>query len=124
MITKEFAEHFAQDWVESWNSHDLDRILAHYSDDFEMTSPLIVSMMSVPSGTLKGKETIRAYWARGLERRPNLKFELQKITFGVETIAIHAHADTGRNFVEWFFFAGDDKVVKSLAHHDEILFRE
>src|SRR5688572_13823208 len=120
MITKEFTSRFAQDWIEAWNSHDLDRILAHYSDDFEMTSPLIVSMMSIPSGTLKGKHKIREYWAKGLERRPALKFHLQKMTFGVDTIALHCSSETGRNFVEWFFFAGDNKVVKSLAHHDEI----
>jgi ketosteroid isomerase-like protein len=124
MITKEFAEHFAQDWIEAWNSHDLDRILAHYSDDFEMTSPFIVTMMSVPSGTLQGKESIRKYWARGLERRPNLAFELQKITFGVNTVALHCRSELERNFVEWFFFADEDKVVKSLAHHDEILLQE
>jgi ketosteroid isomerase-like protein len=120
MITKEFTSHFARDWVEAWNSHDLDRILAHYSDDFEMTSPLIVSMMSTPSGTLKGKDKIREYWTKGLESRPDLKFHLQKMTFGVDTIALHCGSETGRNFVEWFFFAGDNKVVKSLAHHDEI----
>jgi hypothetical protein len=30
-----FAEHFANDWIDSWNSHDLQRILAHYVDDFK-----------------------------------------------------------------------------------------
>lgn len=120
MITQDFASHFAQDWIEAWNSHDLDRILAHYTDDFEMSSPLIVSLMSVPSGTLKGKQAIRAYWSKGLERRPGLKFQLHKTTYGVDSIALHYSAETGRNSVEWFFFSGNDKVVKSLAHHDEI----
>ena len=40
MIERAWAEEFARDWVESWNSHDLERMLAHYADDFEMTSPL------------------------------------------------------------------------------------
>lgn len=44
MIDKEFAEHFARDWIDSWNSHDLDRILAHYSDQFEMSSPVIIQI--------------------------------------------------------------------------------
>ena len=42
---KGFAELFASDWIAAWNSHDLDRILAHYEDDFEMTSPLIVALV-------------------------------------------------------------------------------
>jgi len=42
MIDKEFAEHFAADWIDSWNQHDLERILLHYTDDFEMSSPRII----------------------------------------------------------------------------------
>jgi hypothetical protein len=41
MITRELAERFAHEWIEAWNSHDLERILAHYSDDFVMSSPRI-----------------------------------------------------------------------------------
>ena len=32
---------FAKEWIESWNSHDIDKILNHYSDDFEITTPMI-----------------------------------------------------------------------------------
>lgn len=28
-----FAEHFSSDWIDSWNSHDLPRILSHDVDD-------------------------------------------------------------------------------------------
>jgi ketosteroid isomerase-like protein len=59
MVDKSFADHFAADWIESWNSHDLGRILSHYTDDFEMSSPLIVQLAGQPSGKLKGKEAIR-----------------------------------------------------------------
>jgi len=52
MITKEFALAFAHHWVESWNSHDLEEILSHYSEDFEMTTPFIVSIMNESTGTL------------------------------------------------------------------------
>ena len=121
MITKDFATHFAQDWIDSWNSHDLDRILSHYADDFEFSSPFIITLMAEPSGTLKGKDNIKAYWTKGLERRPDLRFDLYKVTFGVDTLALHYNSETGRNAVEWFFFAADGRVVKSLAQHDEIL---
>ena len=36
MIEQAFAEQFATEWIEAWNSHDLQRNLAHYTDDFEM----------------------------------------------------------------------------------------
>ena len=40
-MTEADAQRFALEWIESWNSHDLERILSHYSDDVEVTSPLI-----------------------------------------------------------------------------------
>ena len=45
MFDREAANLFAADWIDAWNSHDLERILGHYSDDFEMCSPLIVERM-------------------------------------------------------------------------------
>ena len=72
MITKAFADHFAKEWIESWNAHDLDRILSHYTDDFEMSSPVIAQLMNEPSGTLHGKAAIRVYWAKALALRPDL----------------------------------------------------
>ena len=120
MITKEFAQRFAQDWIESWNSRDLDRILEHYTDDFEMTSPLIVTLMSVPSGSLKGKPSIREYWTKGLARNPDLNFKLHEITYGVESIALYYDSIAGKRSVEWFLFGDDGKVIKSIAHYNDL----
>lgn len=49
------ANEFAAEWIEAWNAHDIDRILSHYADDFEMNSPVIAKRLGVTSGTLKGK---------------------------------------------------------------------
>jgi hypothetical protein len=64
MIDKTFADHFAADWIDSWNQHDLARILSHYTDDFETSSPVIINVASEPSGTLKGKEAVGSYWTK------------------------------------------------------------
>jgi len=63
MIEQTFAEFFAADWIDSWNSHDLSRILYHYVEDFyvedfEMTSPAIAQVVGELSSTLKGKEAV------------------------------------------------------------------
>ena len=55
MIDRDWAEAFAREWVDAWNAHDIERILSHYTDDFEMTSPLIVERTLSPNGRLKGK---------------------------------------------------------------------
>ena len=51
MIDHAFAADFAREWIAAWNSHDLERIFAHYTDDFSMSSPLIVQRGFDPSGT-------------------------------------------------------------------------
>jgi ketosteroid isomerase-like protein len=56
MLDKAFADHFAQDWIDAWNARDVERVLAHYTDDFEMSSPVIIRVTGEASGTLRGKE--------------------------------------------------------------------
>jgi ketosteroid isomerase-like protein len=63
-MDKAFAENFAKEWIAAWNSHDLDRILEHYEDNFEMSSPIIRTLADEPSGTLRGKAAVRSYWAK------------------------------------------------------------
>jgi ketosteroid isomerase-like protein len=62
VISREFAERFAEEWVAAWNARDVARILSHYDDDFEMASPRIVEIAGEPSGVLRCKERVGAYW--------------------------------------------------------------
>lgn len=61
-LTEQQAQTFAMDWIKSWNSHDLDRILTHYSDNFEITTPMIKTFLGIDTGTLQGKQNIKEYW--------------------------------------------------------------
>ena len=117
MIEKDFAEEFARDWIESWNSHDLDRILSHYSDQFEMSSPKIIQIAGEPSGTLKGKKAVGSYWSRALELIPDLRFELVTTLIGVNSITLYYKGAGGRLAAEVFHFGPDHKVSKANAHY-------
>jgi ketosteroid isomerase-like protein len=105
MIERSWAEDFARDWIEGWNTHDLERILAHYADDFEMTSPLIVQRLGLVDGKLKGKEAVRRYWSRGLASTPDLRFTLIDVIVGVNSVAIiyenHALARTVAEYIQF-----------------------
>lgn len=96
MVDKKFAEHFASDWIDSWNSHDMNRILSYYADDFEMSSPVIVQTMGEPSGTLKGKGAVGAYWTKALQLIPDLRFELLTTLIGINSITLHYQGARGR----------------------------
>ena len=113
MISTTQAQSLAQEWVDSWNSHDLDRILLHYADDFQMTSPFIAAMMHEPTGTLKGKEKVRAYWAQALGRLPNLHFDLIEVLTSVDSITIYYHAVLGKRAAEVLFFDDNGKVKRA-----------
>lgn len=115
MIEREFAERFAREWVEAWNSHDLDRILAHYADDFEFSSPKLVELAGEPSGTLTGKAAIRPYWARALAGAPELHVELRTILVGIDSLVLHYVGPGSRPAAEVFEFDERGLVRRSAA---------
>jgi SnoaL-like domain len=114
-----FAQHFAADWIDSWNSHDLDRVLSHYSEDFEMTSPIIIRMANQPTGHLKGKSAVAAYWSKALQLIPDLHFELISTLIGVNSITLYYKSAGGRLAAEVFHFNADQKVHQAFAHYAE-----
>jgi hypothetical protein len=116
MIDKSFAEHFAADWIDSWNHHDLHHILSHYTDEFEMTSPVIIQVAEEPSETLKGKDAVGAYWAKALKQIPDLHFELISTLIGVDSITLYYKGARGMA-AEVFHFGPDGKVERAYAHY-------
>ena len=116
-IDQAFARNFAQHWIESWNTHDLDSILSHYTDDFEMYSPLIVERMGVAEGKLQGKAAVSQYWAKGLAAKPSLHFELVDVLSGVDSVIIYYRGRKGMA-AEIFYFNDEGKVFKAAAHYD------
>lgn len=116
MISREFAVSFARHWIDAWNSHDLKQVLSHYSEDFEMSSAYIVQMTGELSGTLKGKPAVGQYWAKALERMPDLRFELIDVLVGIGSITLYYRGVSGMA-AEVFFFNGEDKVIRAYAHY-------
>lgn len=120
MIEEKWARQFAQEWIAAWNAHDIERILSHYVEDFEMRSPLIVESMGVASGTLQGKAAIRPYWERGLAASPQLCFELLDVMIGANAIAIHYWSvSRGKYVVEVLTFNERREVVSGSAFYGE-----
>jgi SnoaL-like domain len=119
MLTAEQAEEFAQEWIAAWNSHDLGRILSHYEDDFEMSSPVIAQVMEEPSGRLKGKQLIAIYWGKALQRYPGLFFEKLHVLAGVDSVTIIYNGVRGLS-AEVFHFTVSGKVSSAYAHYQSV----
>ncbi len=116
MIEKTFADQFAADWIDSWNKHDLARILSHYTDDFVMSSPVIIRVAGEPSGTLRGKAAVQAYWTKALQLNPDLRFELLATLVGVDSITLYYNGVRGPS-AEVFHFNPQGKVTRAYAHY-------
>jgi hypothetical protein len=76
-VDRTTAEHFAENWVAAWNSRNLPRILEHYEEDFEMSSPLIAHIAgervpgsSVPSGNTQASAAAATRERTWLSRTP------------------------------------------------------
>jgi hypothetical protein len=121
MLTDEFARHFAAEWIAAWNARDLPRVLAHYRDDFEMGSPLIAQIAGEPSGVLRGKPAIAAYWQAALARFPDLHFSLQQVCKGAESIVLVYSRAGGGTAAEVFYFDGQGLVYRSAGHYAVVM---
>jgi hypothetical protein len=109
---------FATEWIESWNSHNLDHIMSHYADDVEVTTPMIKVAMGIDSGTLRGKASVGQYWQAALEKVPDLHFRLVECTQSVDSIAIYYESIMGKMAIEVMFFDPNGKVSKVIAHYN------
>jgi hypothetical protein len=117
MITAEHASRFADEWIAAWNAHDLPRVLEHYEDDFEMASPRIVEIAGEPSGVLRGKASVGAYWTKALGLNPQLRFELLGVFVGARSIAVHYRNQSGKHAVEVFELGSNGRVSRAAAHY-------
>ena len=111
------ADAFARRWIEDWNSHDLDVILGHWDDDVVFTSPLAARLMGDPSGTVRGKDALRAYWARGLAANPDLHFVLDTVYVGHDSVVIGYTNEHGHRCAELVVFGPAGQAVRGAGHY-------
>jgi hypothetical protein len=114
-----FAREFAQDWVDAWNSHDLERILTHYNDDVLLVSPIALKLLG-GDGTVRGKAALREYFLRGLEIFPDLRFDLIDALWGIETIVVYYISNVrGSKTAEVMLLNPAGKIRHVWANYDQ-----
>ena len=117
MDDQERAQRFAERWYEAWNSHDLDAVLDHYADDVEMVSPLVSTLTGRNGDGIVGKDALRAYFAAGLEKYPELHFEPIELFVGVGSLVLNYRGAGGNLAAEVVFLDDQDKVTRYFAHY-------
>ena len=106
---------FASEWQSGWNAHDLDRIVAHYTDDVVFRSRKAIALTG--SGEIRGKPALRAYWAAALAAQPDLHFRIEQVLLGHDALVILYlnHRDVRAAETLWFDPSG--LVSRASACH-------
>ena len=112
-MTEDEAASFASEWIDAWNSHDLNRILSHYDEAVTFLSP--VAEKRVGNGSVVGTEALRKYWGTGLSSQPDLKFEYLGVMNGHHCLTLVYLNHRQQMAAETFEFNSSNKVVRSFA---------
>jgi uncharacterized protein (TIGR02246 family) len=106
-----------REWIAAWNSHDLERVLSLYAEDSEMTSDKIPVFGFDPSGTLRGKDKIRAYWGTALKQLPNLHFDLIDTYVSPDSIVVFYQNERGARICEYLRLDAQGRIRQGSANH-------
>lgn len=106
---------FVTEWEAAWNSHQLDRILAHYSADVIFRSHK--AMRLVGQGEIHGRDALRAYWAKALAQQPDLSFVVVDVFCGHAMLVITYQNQSGVLAAETLRFGSDGLVIEASACH-------
>ncbi len=106
-----------REWIAAWNSHDLERVLALYTDDAEMTSDKIQALGFEPSGTLRGKDRLRAYWGKAMTLLPNLHFDLIDTYVSPDSVVVFYRNERGAQICEYLRLDAQGKIRQGSANH-------
>jgi predicted ester cyclase len=117
-LSEAIAKDLAQDWIEAWNGHELERILAHYDEEIVLISPVAQTMLG-GDGAIRGKAALRGYFLRGLEAYPDLRFDLIDVLWGVETLVLYySNNFRGNKTAEVMQIGPTGKILRVWANYD------
>jgi|EndMetStandDraft_2_1072991.scaffolds.fasta_scaffold28693_2 ketosteroid isomerase-like protein len=119
-MTTDDARTFAARWAQAWNSRDIEKVLAHFHDDVVFTSPTAMALMGTP--TVRGKESLRAYWTTALSRLTSLRFTVDRVVWDPDSreLAIIYTSETdgkARRVSENLVFNSAGEVVVAEVFH-------
>lgn len=92
--------------MEAWNAHDVEAVLEHFHEDVLFTSPVAARILPETAGVVRGKPALRSYWNAAVQRYPNIRFAVEGVYQGVDTIVIAYRNQDDRLVSEVLRFSG------------------
>ncbi len=107
-------------WIDAFNAHDVERLIALYAADCTHTSPKIRALHPETGGKLVGKAALRTWWTDAIKRLPGLRYELVRLTANDERVVLeylrHAPNEAPMPVAE-AFDVRDGHIVASRVFH-------
>jgi predicted ester cyclase len=91
--------------------------MTHYEDGIELTSPVAAQLLGTADGKVAGKANLRAYFERGLEAYPDLRFHLEDVLWGVNSVVLYYKNQKGTRTAEFMELSAIGKVARVVAHY-------
>jgi len=106
-----------EEWMEAWNSRDLDRIMEHYASSVEFEANTVVRRWNRPDGRLHGANELREHFRIGLELAPKLHFELEEIFLSPSGYAVLYRRDNGNRVLDVVELNTNQQAVSVRAYY-------
>ncbi|MBI4000455.1 MAG: nuclear transport factor 2 family protein [Nitrospira defluvii] len=116
-MNEQQAISLAQAWITAWNRHDLDAIEQHYASNVEFTSPFVRALVGESSGTIHGREPLRAYFQKGLQAYPDLHFELVRTLTGIDNMLLYDRSVNGLLAAEMMTINEEGQIETVRVHY-------
>ena len=113
-LTQHTAQTKAQNWVDAWNSRDLDAVMMHYADGASVCSSLVKRRLNNSDGWLHGKSALRDYFAVEMGN-PDLQFTLKSVHVGVQSTSMVYARENGIQVVDTIELNADGLTTRTVA---------
>ena len=90
----------ARQWLQAFNTHDLEKLLSLYADDAQHYSPKLKLRKPETNGFIKGKVAMHSWWKEAFDRLPDLAYREITIT-----------ANSDRAFMEYTRIVGGEENI-------------
>jgi ketosteroid isomerase-like protein len=113
-------ESIALAWLDAFNAHAVERLVALYAEDCTHTSPKIRALHPTTGGKLVGRPALHAWWKDSNARLPGLRYEKTALTANDDQVFLEylRHAPDGPpSPVAEVFDVRDGRIVASRVYH-------
>ena len=91
--------------------------MTHYAEDLVLVSPIAAQLLNDPAGIVRGKDSLREYFQKGLNAFPQLRFDLIEVMRGLSSIVLYYKNQRGTKSGEFMELNSQRKITHVVANY-------